>query len=365
MKICLIVGAFPKMKCGIGDYTHRLAEELAKDGNEVHIITSKRADVNSETLKIHNIMDKWGFSELKLIINKIKEISPDIVNIQYPSNEFVNNYMVAFLPLQIKRKIKCKIIVTIHEYVCLYLKTRIKYYLTFSKADKIIVAEEEFIDLIKKDFKDLNIEYVPISSNIPRSQITPEKKEELLEKYGLKNQKVITYFGFVVLSKGLEYLFECVSKLNNVKILFIGELKEEVEYHKSLKKLIEKLKIKDKVVITGFFEDEKDVADLLKISDVCVLPFTEGVKKRNGSFLAAYNQEIPVVTTSKNNKDIDGNGIYYAKPNNEEELLEKINKALDDKKEIKRDELTWKKVAESYKKSFNEVMKNGGKNYKK
>lgn len=30
MKICFIVGAFPKMKCGVGDYTNKLAEELAK-----------------------------------------------------------------------------------------------------------------------------------------------------------------------------------------------------------------------------------------------------------------------------------------------------------------------------------------------
>lgn len=357
MKICLIVGAFPKMKCGVGDYTHRIAEELAKDGNEVHIITSKKADSNSKTLHIHNIMDNWGFSELKLIINKLKEISPDVVNVEYPSNEFVNNCMVGFLPLQIKRKIKCKVIITIHEYACLYLKTKIKYYMTFSKADKIIVAEEEFIDLIKKDFKKVNIEYVPISSNIPRSIITTKEKEELLQKYGLKDKKVISYFGFIVLSKGVEYLLKCLAKLENVKLLLIGELKEEVEYHQSLRKLIKELGIEEKVIITGFFEDEKDVADLLKISDVCVLPFIEGVKKRNGSFLAAYNQEIPVVTTSKSNKDIDGNGIYYAKPNEEEELLEKIKKALQNKEEIKRDELTWERVANSYKKSIDEVMK--------
>ena len=43
MKICFIVGAFPNMKCGIGDYTSKVAEELAKTGNEVHIITSKKS----------------------------------------------------------------------------------------------------------------------------------------------------------------------------------------------------------------------------------------------------------------------------------------------------------------------------------
>lgn len=358
MKICLIVGAFPKMKCGVGDYTHRLAEELAKAGNEVHIITSKKADPKSNTLNIHNIMNEWGFSELKLITNILKEINPDVVNVQYPSNEFKNNYMVGYLPMHIKKKIKCKVIVTIHEYACLYLKTKIKYNLTFSNTDKIIVAEESFIHLIKENFKKVNIEYVPISSNIPRSEITKEKKNKLFQKYNLKDKKVISYFGFAVESKGIENLFYSISKINNAKLLFIGELKEDNEYHQSLRKLMEELGIKDNVEITGFLEDEKDVADLLKISDVCVLPFTEGVKKRNGSFLAAYNQEIPIVTTSKDEKDKDDNGIYYAKPNNKVELLEKIEKSLANEEEIKRETLTWERVAESYIRSFNEVMNN-------
>lgn len=357
MKICIIVGAFPKMKCGVGDYAHRLAEELAKGGDEIHIITSKKANPKSNTLHIHNIMDEWGFSELKLIMKEIKEIDPDIVNIQYPSNEFKRNFMVGYLPLHIKRKTKCKVIATIHEYLCLYLKTRIKYYLTFSRIDKVLVAEEDFIDLIRENFKKVKIEFVPISSNIPRSKIEADKKEELLKKYNLKDKKVVSYFGFVSESKGVEDLLYCISKMENVKLLLIGELKADNEYHQKLRNLIEELNIKDKVEITGFLEDEKDVADLLKISNVCVLPFTEGVKKRNGSFLAAYNQEIPVVTTSKKESYKDGNGIYYVKPNDREKLLEKIETALSNKVEIKRDILTWEGVAKSYKKSFDEVMK--------
>ena len=56
MKICFIVGAFPTMKCGIGDYTHRLAEEMVRLGNEVHVITSKEATIKSNTIHIHNIV---------------------------------------------------------------------------------------------------------------------------------------------------------------------------------------------------------------------------------------------------------------------------------------------------------------------
>ncbi len=59
MKVCFIVGAFPDMKCGIGDYTYKLAEELGKKGFEIHVITSKKANCKSEIIHIHSIMEEW------------------------------------------------------------------------------------------------------------------------------------------------------------------------------------------------------------------------------------------------------------------------------------------------------------------
>ena len=355
MKICFIVGSFPTMKCGVGDYTHRLSEELARRGNEVHIITCSKANPKSDLLHIHNIVERWDMSAFKGIMNKLKEINPDMVNIQYPGFEYNKNLVVSILPIAIKRKLKCKVTATLHEYECFTLKSKIRLYLNFLKLDKIIVAEEEFIGKIKKDFKKTDIIYIPISSNIPRSKITKEKRDILLKKYDLEEKKILSYFGFAVPSKGIEDLFEVISKLDdNIKLLFIGELDKENEYQKKLLELINNLNIKNKVIITGFFEDEKDVADLLEISDICVLPFIAGVKTRNGSFLAAYNQKIKIVTTSEVLKDKDG--IYYTKPKSKESLMEKINLALEDKVAFSRDILTWDKVAKSYIESFNEVI---------
>lgn len=360
MKICFIVGAFPNMKCGVGDYTHKLAEELAKKGNEVHIITSIKANSKSNTLHIHNIVDKWTHKETKTIIKKLKEICPDVVNVQYPSHEYTQGRMIIFLPLHIKLKLKCKVTITIHEYRYLIpdiygkrrLKTKIKFYLSFCKLDKIIVVEERFVDMAKKDYKNENVVFIPISTNIPRSNITLEKKEELINKYDLRDKKIISYFGFAIQEKGIEYLLQCIYNLgDDVKLLFINELNENNEYQKSLLDLIDRLGIKEKVVITGFFDSEKDVADMLQISDVCVLPFTQGVRVNNGSFLAAYNQKISVITTRRE-AEKDGNGIYYVTPRQEDELLEKIKFVLKNNEEIQRDILTWDSVATEYLKNF-------------
>ena len=45
-------------------------------------------------------------------------------------------------------------------------------------------------------------------------------------------------------------------------------------------------------------------------------------------------------------------GIYYVKPNSEEELLEKIKKVLEKTENFDRDILDWKTVAKNYIENF-------------
>ena len=45
MKICFIVGAFPMMKCGVGDYTSKLAEELAKEKTGALIVIERDIEI--------------------------------------------------------------------------------------------------------------------------------------------------------------------------------------------------------------------------------------------------------------------------------------------------------------------------------
>lgn len=284
-------------------------------------------------------------------MQKIKEIKPDAVNVEYPSNEYKSAFMLSYLPYKIKKKQKCIVTATIHEYDYdeISIQRRFRLYLNFSKLDKIIVAEEKFIEKIKQISPKTKIEYIPISSNIPRSQITEAEKQKLIKEYNLENKEIISYFGFARPSKGIENLLNALSKLeNNIQLLYIGKLDQKNEYENTLIKQIQDLKLNDRIKITELIDDEKEVADMLQISDICVLPFTEGVQTRNGSFLAAYNQKIPIITTSKQEKDNPEIGIYYIEPNNEEQLIEKIKYVLSNKKEIEREILDWKKVAEKY-----------------
>lgn len=343
------------MKCGVGDYTYNLAKELASRGNDIYVITSKQADSNNENLHIYNIVENWDFKDLKLILKKVKEIGPDVVNIEYPSNEYKSAFMLSYLPYKIKKKQKCYTTATIHEYDYeeFSVQRRFRLYLNFCKLDKIIVAEEKFIEKIKQISPKTEMVYIPISSNIQRSEIGENEKKLLIEQYDLKGKKVISYFGFARPNKGIEILLKALKKINkDIELLYIGSLDKENEYENTILKLIENEELGNRIKITGLFDDEKDVANRLQISDLCVLPFLDGVQTRNGSFLAAYNQKIKILTTSKEKTREKQDGIYYVEPNNIEALATKIEKILNEKTEYKRNVLTWKSVADSYLQCF-------------
>ena len=347
MKICFVVGAFPTMKCGIGDYTSKLASELSNNGHDISIITSRKAlKTLNNNIKIYNIVENWNFRNLRNILKTISEIQPDVVNIQYPSKEYKKNIMINILPFFIKTRIKCKLIETIHEFSIFTFLGKIRNYVSFIKADDIVVVEEEYIPMIKMLNKKKKLSYIPIASNIKTSEISVKEEMEIKEELNVGKNKLISYFGFVSESKGIEELFYAIQKIPEAKLLFIGELNKEDEYQKSLMDLAEKMDINDRIITTGFLEEEK-VANYLKLSDVCVLPFKNGVSNRNGSFLAAYNQNIPIVTTTKKDS-YEKDNVYYVNVNKKEEVVEKIKIALNNKETINRKIITWDEIAKKY-----------------
>jgi len=356
MNICFIVGAFPNMKCGIGDYTFNLAKTLANMNYNVSVITSTDASTDVCDINICNIVTNWNFRNLKKIMIKLKELRPDVVCIQYPSNEYKKNLMINFLPLFIKRKIKIPIIETIHEYSVFTILGKIRNTISLYNADRIVVVEEEYISMIKRLNKKSKITYIPITSSISKSNLNSNQIDELRKKIDNSNDKLISYFGFANQTKGIEELFYMIKKIQGVKLLFISELDNNVEYHKKLIELYQRLNLEDKIIITGFLE-EKEVANYLKCSDVCVIPFKSGVSKRNSSFLAAYNQNIPIVTTTKG-KTFLKDSVYYVQIGNKDILEKKIRLALKNKEKIDRKINTWESIAKEYIKIIGEIYDN-------
>lgn len=368
MKICFIVGAFPPMKCGIGDYTNLLGEELVKMGHEVTIITSTNAKyINKENFKVKNIVDKWDNSARDIIINTVRDIKADIVNIQYPSNEYKKGIFMNILPMILKNKCKVKVVETVHEYLNYTYKGKLRNLINYLYADNLIVVEKRYIDEIRKFIpmiaRKFNISYIPISSNIPKSYMSNKELIKFRSIVATNDERIISYFGFVNELKGIETLinsFKFFSDKVKSKLLIISELDSNNNYHRKIINKIEELDLRDKVIVTGFNDSASKVANYLAVSDVCVLPFIDGVSERNGSFLAAVNQNIPIITTSKVD-EINSDGIYYVKPMDEDGIIKYLNELLEyqqvNKDQYVRSGNSWSDIAVKYLDLYNRLLR--------
>ncbi|MCR6513734.1 glycosyltransferase [Clostridium sp. LY3-2] len=357
MKICFIVGAFPNMKCGVGDYTHMLAKCLSEE-NDVEIITSSKVKFknndNTNRVKVHGIVDTWDYSSKKIILKKISDINPDIVHIQYPSDEYGKSFFINFLPRYIKKRVGCKVVQTVHEYLSYTTKGKLRNLINYKNADNIVVVEKQYKPMIKSFggvlSKNLPLKYIPISSNIPKSEINDTGISEIRERLNSKECILISFFGFINELKGIETLISSISELikkgENIKLLILGELNLENEYHKKVLSLIENNNIKDNVIVTGFVESIHEVSDYLKSSDMSILPFRDGVSERNGSFLAAYSQDIPIITTSNELQDFDG--VFYVKPGDSKGIVNKYYEVKNSNEKYKRNIISWDDIKEEH-----------------
>ena len=302
MRVCMITGAFPPAVCGVGDYANLLIEHLSEMKDiEVSVITSRGYNLKPQYCKVYDIIENWTFTELGKILEVIRASKPDIVHIQYPTDQYKKNTMINILPLLLKA-MGFKVVITIHEYSYFGLKYRIRNLPNLSAADRIIVADPVYIKHICRvlPFKRKKICYIPIFSNIPVTRLTESDKLELRSKVAEEGTIILGFFGFINEKKGFEHILTAVKSIKDsgkkVKLLYIGEFKDDSEYHKSILGQISSQGLSENIISTGYL-DKSVVADYLSIVDCMVFPFMDGLSPRNGTFLAALNQGVNIITT--------------------------------------------------------------------
>ncbi|MCR3757947.1 glycosyltransferase [Clostridium felsineum] len=302
MKVCMITGALPPLKCGVGDYSDILCDYLNKNPNiELNVITSSNIH-SSFNYNIYNLINKWSISELTKVLKIVKKLNPDIVHIQYPTLSYKRNIMINMLPYFLHKRYK--VIVTLHEYSDSSILGKVRSEVGILFSHFLIVVDDRYnVDLRrKKIFSKKPIKKICIGSNIPKSKKTYSELLKLRNKLLLKNKKMIVgYFGFINDKKGLENIVLALKLLKDngykeFQFNIIGELYTNNKYHNKIVNMINDLGLNKEVIITGYLEKQL-VGDYVKVCDVIVLPFTDGLSSKNGSFLCALQEEKNIITT--------------------------------------------------------------------
>ncbi len=309
-KIIIIGPAHPLRGGGLTTFNHRLSKEFTAQGHDCQIYsfslqypsflfpgkTQYSDEPAPEGIVIKSVINSINpFNWIK-IGNRLKKEKADIIIVRF------------WLPLMgpalgtILRRVKKNKLTKI---ICL--------------ADNVIPHEKRigdkpftryflkscdaFITMSEKVLGDLRM-----FQKIKPAQLVPHplydnfgniiSKSDARKHLGLPdNEKIILFFGFIRKYKGLDILFEAMAdeqiKKAGIKLLVAGEF---YEGEKQYKEQIDKLGIRDQLILKTDFIPDSEVKYYLCAADAVIQPYRNATQ--SGVTPLAYHFEKPMIVTN-------------------------------------------------------------------
>lgn len=216
--------------------------------------------------------------------------------------------------------------------------------ISYKFIDKFILVSESMRPLMTNmgvHTKKQTVIYNPFKTKIKK--LTFFDKKELIEKYNLKNYKIILFAGRLGKEKGIDKVILSIKELSNVKFLIVGNKRGDYTY---FKKLVKNLKLEKRVHFLGFLK-HSEVEKIYQVTDLVVLPefFYEPLSRL---LIEAGLNKIPVIATKKGgNEEIikdKKTGILLENPS-----IKEIKKAITN---ILEDPFLKKKMGEQSRKTL-------------
>ena len=312
-KVIIIGPAHPLRGGGITTFNERMARQFQNEGHHTSIYSfslqypdflfpGKSQFTNEPApadLDIHTRINSVNPLNWLQVGNEIKNLKPDIVIVRY------------WIPLM------GPCLGTILRIIKKNKHTRI-----ICIADNIIPHEKRFGD---KPFTRYFIK--PVDAFITMSEkvlsdlrlFTTEKKallvtHPLYDNFGEKISKetarkelkikdeelIILFFGFIRKYKGLDILLDAMQiikneKVNNkpIKLLIAGEFYDD---RKLYEEQIERLGIKNNLILHTDFIPDKEVRNYFCAADVVIQPYRNATQ--SGVIPVAYHYEVPMIVTN-------------------------------------------------------------------
>jgi len=312
MKVIIIGPAHP-LRGGLASFNERLAREFQSQQNEVSIYTFSlqypsfifpgttqySSDPAPQDLRINVCINSVNpFNWLK-IGSRLKKENADLIVVRY------------WLPLMgpclgtILRKAKKNR----HTKVVCIADNIIPHEKRFG--DKpftryFVKPVDAFITMSEKVLADLRL----FEKNKPAQLVqhplydnfgAPISKQEARSYLGISgNEKILLFFGFIRKYKGLDILLDAMKLLqdnkqqaSNIKLLIAGEFYEDQQPYDEQ---IEKLGIKDNLILRTNFIADSEVKYYLCAADVVVQPYRNATQ--SGVTPLAYHFEKPMIVTN-------------------------------------------------------------------
>lgn len=217
-------------------------------------------------------------------------------------------------------------------------------------SDGIITLTESVREYILKNFREDNVFAVPHGIDLEFFAKERERDSDLIDKYGLKNKKVILYTGAISPLSGILYLIKAMKSINkkieNTSLLILGNgpLTSLVKDYISKNQL-------NNVIFVGWILHEEipryhSIADVLVNPDVRCMQTELDAPTKLFEYLASGK---PIVASNlKSIREVVGENAILVEPENPEALADGILKVLTDEKLAKKLGENGKKIAANY-----------------
>jgi glycosyltransferase involved in cell wall biosynthesis len=279
-------------------------------------------------------MQNWDWTELTRIRSFLKVSAPDAVFLMYIGLMYKFHPMVTFLPTLCKRLFPSVPFVTRYESAFVgadpsktglasraFRKLMVRWAgmkdIAYSSGT-LLRDSDSVIALCERHRSMLIDEWPPVSEKVRlippppnlfiASNSADDARERGRKRLGLTpNEFVVTFFGYLYPIKGVETLLRAFAIVSaqrpEARLLFIGgkvglDVEGGASYFDEMQALARELNVDRQTTWTGAFKSEEEEASLyLHASDVCVLPFLEGVQLNNSSFASMVAHGLPIIVT--------------------------------------------------------------------
>lgn len=354
LRVLLVSGSVPPMRCGVGDYTAGLARALAETGKaQVGVLTSRLPGRQDTTgwpgVEMLEPIARWRTSGLLPALRTARSWRPDIVHVQHPSQGY-DGPLALLLGTAVRWALGVPVVLTLHEPVGVNLQV-VAMAALIRAADAVIVVRPNFRDLVNRKvgwtIAGKRLHFVPNATTLPRATPTPERVRAVRDRYHAGAKALVAYFGFVYPSRGVHQLFKIANPAVHQLVIVGGMLDEAADYFREVSARAAESDWRSSCTVTGFMP-AGEAAEILACADAVVLPFEGGGGSWNTSLHGARLQGAFVLTTSREARGYDSRqNVYYASPGDVVEMRTALAAHLGTRREPV-DVPTWAQVADAH-----------------
>ncbi|MBI2508161.1 glycosyltransferase [Candidatus Woesearchaeota archaeon] len=362
MRVSIIGPAYP-YRGGISQFNSLLSKELLSEGYEVDLISFKRMfpnflypgkfqkDFDSKIRSnADSLIDSLNPLTWFKVFWRIKRYNPELLIINWWSPFFSIAFSsIAFF---VRRFTKIRIVTICHNVFpherILFDEILTKIY--FKKSHVFITHSSEEKKRVESLIMNPIVNVTPLPT-YNAFNIKNIGKNEAKKKIGLKDKRIILFFGLIRPSKGLIYLIRAMPEVLrkfDVKLLVVGEFFGDSE-NKYLEE-IKSLGLENNIKMINKYVPDEDVGMYYSACDVAIMPYVSGTS--SAVLQTTFGLMKPVICTNVGfSDDIEDNKTgFIVKKESPEALAGAIIKFYLENKEKKfvknikksQDKFSWK-----------------------